>query len=737
MARINRRTFIKSTGAAIGATALAACTKVAPPFAPPAQPARSETPTAQPVAVLPPYDAVKPTAADLALARGWLAPILESGDLPISMTYGDQDLVGQFKGWSLEKTMAAADDRRTEHVITRKDPATGLTIRWQAIEYADFPAVEWVVYLRNEGSADTPILDSIEPLDFAFPLAGRQACTILHAAGSQDKLDDFKPETKTLTEGGFGVGSQGGRPSDGAMPFVNLNLGQTGVLIGVGWTGNWEMNFLRRDESLQATAGMRRTHLKLHPGEAIRTPRILLIFWKSESAADGADLLGNNLLRRFLLAHKTPRRNGQPVQLPIVDGAWGERTTGSHLEKIRWLQENRLGVEAYWIDAGWYGDNPFNPKADTWGVEWYNQAGSWYPNKTTYPQGLKPIGDACKAAGLGFVLWFEPERVHKGSEIARDHFDYTLNSRLSEKLSRTIAGDDYLFDLGNPEARRWLTDRISSLIGEGGVTIYRQDFNMPPSPTWQAADVAEVIDRLGIHEIRYVEGLYAFLDDLVARHPGLLIDNCASGGRRLNLEMMARSFPLHPTDSYNWPDPATTRTFMQNLTNSLSWWYPVFLARVFELTPYGLRSGMGAGMGVGLSGPVIEGNQTLPLDLVRKHTQEELQLRKFFYGDFYPLAGPTLSRQEWVAWQFDRPDLGEGIVQAFRREEVEQTTASFRLHGLDPAANYEMTDVDTGQITRTRGRALMEQGWAVTTTARPAALLFRYRKNVTLSGSIQ
>ncbi|MCX6028418.1 MAG: alpha-galactosidase [Chloroflexi bacterium] len=718
MARINRRTFIKSTGAAVGATALAACTKVPPSSAPTTQPARPEAPTAQPAAAPTPYDAVKPTAADLALAQRWLTPILESGDLPISMTYGDQDLVGQFKGWSLDKTAAAADDRRTEHVITRKDPATGLTIRWQAIAYADFPAVEWVLYLKNEGSADTPILDSIEPLDFSFPATPEQTCTILYANGSQMKLDDFAPQEKTITEGLVSVASTGGRSSDGAMPFCNLSLGQASVLIGIGWTGNWEMNFRRWAESLQVTAGMQRTHLKLHPGEEIRSPRILLLFW------DGERLRGNNLLRRFLLAHKTPRRNGQPVQLPIVDGAWGERTTESHLAKIHWLQEQKLGVDAFWIDAGWYGDSPFNPKADTWGEAWANQVGSWYPNKTTYPQGLKPVGDACKAAGLDFVLWFEPERVHKDSDIARNHFEYTL----SAKLPAALRGADYLFDLGNPAARQWLTDRISSLIEEGGVTIYRQDFNISPSTMWQGADVADSLDRIGIHEIRHIEGLYAFLDDLVARHPGLLIDNCASGGRRLDLEMMARSFPLHPSDSYGWPDTSATLVFMQNLTNSLSLWYPVFLARVFDLTPYGLRGGLGAGMGVGCAGPTLEDNQTLPLDLVRRHIQEELQVRKYFYGDFYSLTAPTLSRKEWAAWQFDRPDLGEGIVQAFRREDNEQDATSFKLHGLDPAAQYEVTDADTKQVARAGGRALLEQGLAVTTSTRPAALLFRYRK---------
>ena len=61
------------------------------------------------------------------------------------------------------------DSRRTEHIANYRDPTTGLVVRGVAIEYADFPAVEWVVHFGNTGAADTPILSDIQPLDVLLP----------------------------------------------------------------------------------------------------------------------------------------------------------------------------------------------------------------------------------------------------------------------------------------------------------------------------------------------------------------------------------------------------------------------------------------------------------------------------------------------------------------------------------------------------------------------------------------
>jgi len=120
-----------------------------------------------------------------------------------------------------------------------------------------------------------------------------------------------------------------------------------------------------------------------------------------------------------------------------------------------------------------------------------------------------------------------------------------------------------LLNLGNEDARRWITDHVSNMIESEGISVYRQDFNMDPLPYWRAADGT---DRQGMSEIRHIEGLYAFWDELLRRHPGLLIDNCASGGRRIDIETASRSVFLWRTDyQYYEPNGYQPQTYGINL----------------------------------------------------------------------------------------------------------------------------------------------------------------------------
>ena len=108
-------------------------------------------------------------------------------------------------------------------------------------------------------------------------------------------------------------------------------------------------------------------------------------------------------------------------------------------------------------------------------------------------------------------------------------------------LLRLPADHNALFNLGNRDARLFLTDYMSDFIRKEGIDYYRQDFNMDPTPFWESNDKD---DRIGISEIRHIEGLYAYWDSLLVRFPKLLIDNCSSGGRRLVLETISRGAPL-------------------------------------------------------------------------------------------------------------------------------------------------------------------------------------------------
>ncbi len=359
------------------------------------------------------------------------------------------------------------------------------------------------------------------------------------------------------------------------MPFFNLETGGQGLIGAVGWTGNWAAQFDRGgDGRLWLAAGMQRTHLKLLPGESIRTPRILLLFWR------GDRLESQNLLRRFLLAHHSPRAPVAAGRLPVFYGSWGELHEKTQLQAIRWFVDNKIPIDVFWIDAGWYGDKPFQEGSTDANSQWWKYTGSWRPNKITYPRGLKPIGQLLRCNKLGFLLWIEAERVYRGTDLEREHPEWLLGPQ----------GDNFLVNLGNPAARRGITDIVSSLICEGGLTWYRQDFNTDPENFWGAADAP---DRVGMTEIRYIEGLYAFWDALVARHPGLMIDNCASGGRRLDLETISRSVALWRSDFQCRPDfnPAG----MQGQTYGLSSWIPLSAGVARATDAYRFYSGLGGG----------------------------------------------------------------------------------------------------------------------------------------------
>ena len=102
-----------------------------------------------------------------------------------------------------------------------------------------------------------------------------------------------------------------------------------------------------------------------------------------------------------------------------------------------------------------------------------------------------------------------------------------------------------LLDLSKPEAVDGTIEMVSGFVEKLGLKCYRQDFNTNPLPYWRKYDEE---GRKGLKEIKYVTGLYRFWDALLERFPDLFIDNCASGGRRLDIEMLSRSIPLWRSD---------------------------------------------------------------------------------------------------------------------------------------------------------------------------------------------
>jgi alpha-galactosidase len=652
---------------------------------------------------------------DLAAARAWKEKAFRhDGGLPVSFRYDGRPSMELWGGWIA----------RTEQADTLvfSDKNTGLECRCDVKSFADFPAVEWVATFRNTGKKDTPILSEILALDVLFAVDPAAPCVVNHSRGGLTQADDFEPLATPLTfrQGGsrLELSARTGKSSTLNLPFFNLQLGSGGVIGAIGWTGGWSAVFQRDSEGVHVRAGMERTHLRLRPGEEIRTPRILLVFWQGTDAAVD-HIRSHNILRRLILQHYTPRPNGKLLQPPFCEGTWGAQPEAAHFEKIRWLQENRIPTECYWIDAGWYGDRPLAETADTLGSGWMRQVGSWNANVEAYPHGLTPVSAAARKAGLGFLLWMEPERVFEGTRLFRDHRDWLIGP----VPSGGTQGMNYMLDLGNAEARRHVTDLVSTLIGELGITCYRQDFNDLRVPELFA--MADAPDRVGMAEIKHVTGLYAFWDELLARHPGLVIDNCAGGGQRIDLETITRSVALWRSDLQCWPfDPIA----MQTQTQGLAPWVPLSAAVCDISTRYAMRSALGPGMVTHWCQQAMDNHKALPVEEIRQWMSEALSMRRYFYGDFYPLLSFSLAEDAWAAWQYDRPDLGEGMIVAFRRQAAPFSRWEAAAQGLDAGAEYELTSWDDQGTRRMSGRALMSGGLVVTIDEKPGSALFTYRR---------
>ena len=646
--------------------------------------------------------------AKVTLADGkelWLGdlPFLEplAGGLPFGFNYGGRPAGELWAEWERKEEEKPLDEDRSQRTLTWTDAKTGLVVRCVAVSYRRFPTVEWTLYFKNTGAQDTPLLDGIEPLDTRFTRPGRSGEFLLHHhAGSPATPDDYRPyQTPLPPKANLRLATSGGRGSDACWPYFNLEWSGGGAILAVGWPGQWGATFARdTGAGLRVRAGQERTHFKLRPGEEVRSPLIALQFYR------GDWIRAQNVWRRWMLAHNLPRLDGKLPPFLLPGGSSNQMNEMQNANEANQKQfidgylDNGVKIDFWWMDAGWY---PFKDG-------WWN-TGTWEPDRKRFPNGLRGVSDHAHQRGVKTLVWFEPERVQPGTWLYQNHPEWLLGQDGQQKL----------LDLGNDAARNWVIENTDRLLREEGIDIYRQDFNMPPLEYWRRNDAP---DRQGLSEIKHVTGYLAFWDELRRRHPGLLMDTCASGGRRNDLETLRRSVPLHKSDM-----EYANLTAKQTQLYGLAFWEPYFGAPVYpadRVDVYGFRSGIAPMTGLGYDAR----RKDLDWALLRKLVAERAEVAANFYGDFYPLTSWSAEPDVWMAWQFDRPEEGQGMVQAFRRPRSVYETARLKLRGLDPDARYALRNLDVPGETEASGRELMEKGLALTIADQPGAVIVVYKK---------
>ena len=293
--------------------------------------------------------------------------------------------------------------------------------------------------------------------------------------------------------------AQGVRACDGATPMMALHNLYTGkntvfhILPNAQWKITARKYFQADREIVVLEAGFNNDNLRLQAAakETIELPQI--IFFNAESKTD----LDAYKLHAYYHA-LYPRRT-----MPVIFNSWLYCYDNLDIDELKKQATcaAELGIEAFMIDAGWFGN----------GDGWYRSVGDWEENTLSGPKGrLLELSNHVREKGMIFGLWFEPERASPASNAVQTHPDYYINNRL--------------LNFANPEAVDYMADVLSRQIEKYKIGWVKFDFNatIPLDPS---AD--------GFY--RYFQGQKRFVEILRSRFPALYLTNCASGGYRMEM----------------------------------------------------------------------------------------------------------------------------------------------------------------------------------------------------------
>lgn len=355
------------------------------------------------------------------------------------------------------------------------------------------------------------------------------------------------------------------------------------------------------------------------------------------------------------------------------------------------MKEHGLVFEDYWVDAGWYG--ACKKCEDAFSGDWSQYTGDWQMNPRVHPDSMASVSAAIRSAGgRGLLLWFEPERIVQTAAFCRDHGDWVLG-----------AGKNRLLDYGHREARQYVIDLVSDYARKLGLSCYRQDFNFDPERIFRERDAK---DRVGITEIRHVMGLYEVMDEIRRRNPGLLIDNCASGARRLDLETLRRSVFCTRSDFQGGFNANADVIQTQNAGIQRYFPYSGCTTKLGDL--YSLRSAYSASHAVGYWQTSFMKEESIDWAVAKKSHDEYRRIRRFFSRDFYNHGSAVLDPSAWAIWQYHDPETNEGVVLAFRRADSACDRAHIDLKGLPADSLLTMENLDSGELGECGGTLALE-----------------------------
>lgn len=315
-------------------------------------------------------------------------------------------------------------------------------------------------------------------------------------------------------------GQVGSMPVRGFFPFIAVEDRAVGVFWGVqlAWAGSWQMEAYRKDDCLCISGGLADREFGhwmkvVSPGESFMTPAANV----STVAGDLDDLCDRLTAMQAPTVDRAPQSE---QSLPVICNEWCTSWGDPHHDQLVAMADKLKDTRVKYlvIDAGWY-------KGD--GGVWALAQGDWQPNPRLFPHGMRATTDAIRARGLVPGIWFEFEVVGEQSPM----FTQTDHLLKRDGLPVTAGGRRFL-DFRDPWVVDYLSKKVIGFLKENGFGYIKVDYN---ETIGIGVDGAE---SLGEGLRQHLVGMQRFFALMRAEIPDLVIENCASGGHRLEPSMM-------------------------------------------------------------------------------------------------------------------------------------------------------------------------------------------------------
>lgn len=554
---------------------------------------------------------------------------------------------------------------------------------------------EHYLVIRNEGGTCSKI-EQVMPFD--MELEGQDYFLQYFTSRWSKEFTPVKVACRTMT-----LASSAGRCSAEIHPqFFIMDGEKTVLVLSIAWSGNWKLELRTTPKGIRITAGLNAESFEklLEPGGEFRSPRVISFMPQNQTLAEVSKAFAN----WYRSCNKI--QNDLSASLPVEWNHWWSYEDYRINEEVFIKNVDvaaELGIEACLLDAGWFGDTKL----------WYHVRGDWHKvNPEKFPSGIRYLSDYVHQKGMRFGIWCEIEALGTEAGLVKEKPDF-MALRDGQPLNYVC--------FGNPKARQWAFETLEKLIVEYRADWIKLDFNLDP---WMGCNRTDHGHEGGDGLYAHYMGYYAVLDAIREKYPHVVLENCGSGGLRIDHEIMRHthcSFLSDNDETYNKlryysaalkflpPEACLHFVWSQSMTDDQGKGpFPLFNVMDKKYKPWELDFHMRAGMLVwmGLSHRLKDFDESAKA-LFRKHINfYKTVVKPFIAGaTVYELGDDAFTMlKPCYAFQYHLEESDRSLVFIFN---INQGLRTVPLVNLDAGVAYRVHQLDSGEIIEKSGAGLM------------------------------